>query len=79
MGGPAASRAAFLFAGQRPVQRASIACTGGAAGTKTLTIAVYDEAFAQADLGAGAAASVVLFVILGAFMVLYFRFAPEGD
>lgn len=53
--------------------------TGGAAGTKTLTIAVYDEAFARADLGAGAAASVVLFVILGVFMVLYFRFAPEGD
>ena len=53
--------------------------SGGAAGTETLTIAVYDEAFAQADLGAGAAASVVLFVILGVFMVLYFRFAPEGD
>lgn len=53
--------------------------SGGAAGTKTLTIAVYDEAFARADLGAGAAASVVLFVILGVFMVLYFRFAPEGE
>lgn len=53
--------------------------SGGAAGTETLTIAVYDEAFAGADLGAGAAASVVLFVILGVFMVLYFRFAPEGE
>jgi len=53
--------------------------SGGAAGTKTLTIAVYDEAFARADLGAGAAASVVLFVILGVFMVLYFRFAPDGE
>ncbi len=53
--------------------------TGGAAGTKTLTIAVYDEAFAQANLGAGAAASVVLFMILAVFMVLYFRFAPEGE
>lgn len=53
--------------------------TGGAAGTKTLTIAVYDEAFARADLGAGAAASVVLFVILGVFMVLYFRYAPDGE
>ena len=53
--------------------------TGGAAGTKTLTIAVYDEAFAQADLGAGAAASVVLFAILAVFMIFYFRFAPEGE
>jgi multiple sugar transport system permease protein len=53
--------------------------TGGAAGTKTLTIAVYDEAFARADLGAGAAAAVVLFLILAVFMVIYFRFAPEGE
>lgn len=53
--------------------------TGGAAGTKTLTIAVYDEAFAQANLGAGAAASVVLFAILAVFMIIYFRFAPEGE
>jgi len=53
--------------------------TGGAAGTKTLTIAVYDEAFARADIGAGAAAAVVLFVILAIFMVFYFRYAPEGE
>jgi multiple sugar transport system permease protein len=53
--------------------------TGGAAGTKTLTVQVYDQAFALADLGAGAAVAVALFVILAAFMVLYFRFAPEGE
>ncbi len=53
--------------------------TGGAAGTKTLTVQVYDQAFALADLGAGAAVAVVLFVILATFMVLYFRFAPEGE
>ncbi|MEJ2292076.1 MAG: sugar ABC transporter permease [Deinococcales bacterium] len=53
--------------------------TGGAAGTKTLTVQVYDEAFALADLGAGAAVAVVLFVVLAAFMVLYFRYAPEGE
>jgi len=35
--------------------------TGGAAGTKTLTVEVYDQAFARADLGAGAAVAVVLF------------------
>lgn len=53
--------------------------TGGAAGTKTLTVAVFDNAFARQDLGAGAAVAVVLFVILAAFMVLYFRFAPQGE
>ncbi len=53
--------------------------TGGAAGTKTLTVQVYDQAFALANLGAGAAVAVALFVILAAFMVLYFRYAPEGE
>ncbi len=53
--------------------------TGGAAGTKTLTVQVYDQAFALADLGAGAAVAVALFVILAAFMVLYFRYAPEDE
>ena len=51
--------------------------TGGAAGTKTLTVQVYDQAFALADIGAGAAVAVVLFLILALFMVLYFRYAPE--
>lgn len=51
--------------------------TGGAAGTETLTIQVYDNAFARADIGAGAATAVVLFFILALFMVLYFRFVPE--
>lgn len=53
--------------------------TGGAAGTKTLTIAVFDEAFARQDLGAGAAVAVVLFFILAVFLVFYFRYAPEGE
>ena len=53
--------------------------TGGAAGTKTLTVQVYDQAFALADIGAGAAAAVVLFVILALFMLAYFRWAPEGE
>ena len=53
--------------------------TGGAAGTKTLTVQVYDQAFALADLGAGAAVAVILFLILAAFMTIYFRYAPEGD
>lgn len=53
--------------------------TGGAAGTKTLTVQVYDQAFALADIGAGAAAAVILFAILALFMVAYFRWAPEGE
>ncbi len=53
--------------------------TGGAAGTRTLTVAVYDQAFALSDLGAGAAMAVVLFVILAIFLVFYFRYAPEGE
>ena len=52
--------------------------TGGAAGTKTLTVQVYDQAFALADLGAGAAVAVLLFLILASFMAVYFRYAPEG-
>ncbi len=53
--------------------------TGGAAGTKTLTVQVYDQAFALADLGAGAAVAVILFIILAIFMTIYFRYAPEGE
>ncbi|UCH28021.1 MAG: sugar ABC transporter permease [Trueperaceae bacterium] len=53
--------------------------TGGAAGTKTLTVQVYDQAFALADLGTGAAVAVVLFAILAIFLLIYFRYAPEGD
>ena len=53
--------------------------TGGAAGTKTLTVEVYDQAFARSDLGAGAAVAVVLFLVLAIFMVIYFRYAPDGE
>ncbi len=53
--------------------------TGGAAGTETITIKVYDYAFARADLGLGAALAVVLFFILAAFLTVYFRYAPRGE
>ncbi len=53
--------------------------TGGAAGTETITIKVYDYAFARADLGQGAALAVVLFLILAIFLTLYFRYAPKGE
>jgi multiple sugar transport system permease protein len=51
--------------------------TGGAAGTRTLTVSVYEQGFALADLGAGAAVSVVIFFALVVFAALHFRFAPK--
>jgi multiple sugar transport system permease protein len=51
--------------------------TGGAAGTRTLTVSVYEQGFALANLGAGAAVSVVIFFALVVFATLHFRFAPK--
>ena len=51
--------------------------TGGAAGTKTLPIQIYDQAFGLADIGMGSAVAVILFLVLLLFMFIYFRYAPE--
>lgn len=51
--------------------------TGGAAGTQTLPIQVYDNAFGRADIGAGAATAVLLFLFLAIFLTVYFRYTPE--
>jgi len=53
--------------------------TGGAAGTRTLTVNVYEQAFAISNLGAGAAVAVVVFLILLMFSVIFFKFSPEDD
>ncbi|MFW5827850.1 MAG: hypothetical protein ACOCU4_07150, partial [Alkalispirochaeta sp.] len=53
--------------------------TGGAAGTKTLPIQVYDNAFGRADIGAGAATAVMLFLFLAVFLTIYFRYTPEEE
>jgi len=53
--------------------------TGGAAGTKNLPVLIYDEAFARSDIGAGSAVALILFLVLLAFMFVYFRFAPEAE
>jgi multiple sugar transport system permease protein len=53
--------------------------TGGSAGTRTLPILVYDNAFARADIGAGAAAAVILFAMLAVLMLIYFRLVKETD
>ncbi len=53
--------------------------TGGAAGTRTLTVDVYEQAFALSNLGAGAAVAVIVFVVLLIFSILFFRFSPKDE
>ena len=52
--------------------------TGGAAGTRTLTVDVYEQAFALSNLGAGAAVAVIVFVVLLAFFHPVFHAIAEG-
>ncbi len=53
--------------------------TGGNAGTRTLTVDVYEQGFALADLGAGSAVAVIIFALLSFFMIIYFRYIPQGE
>ena len=53
--------------------------TGGNAGTRTLTVQVYEQAFALSNLGAGAAVAVLVFVLLAIFATIYFRAMPEEE
>jgi len=53
--------------------------TGGAVGTRNLPVLIYDEAFGRADIGAGSAVAMVLFLVLLLFMIVYYRFAPETE
>ncbi|MDA8604022.1 sugar ABC transporter permease [Alphaproteobacteria bacterium] len=53
--------------------------TGGNAGTRTLTVQVYEQAFALSNLGAGAAVAVLVFVLLAVFATIYFRAMPEEE
>ncbi len=53
--------------------------TGGNAGTRTLTVNVYEQAFAISNIGAGAAVAVVIFTCLIAFAVLFFRFISREE
>ncbi|SFP07602.1 carbohydrate ABC transporter permease [Tranquillimonas alkanivorans] len=47
--------------------------TGGNAGTRTLTVNVYEQAFAVSNIGAGAAVAVVIFACLLLFSVIFFK------
>ena len=51
--------------------------TGGNAGTRTLTVSVYEQAFAISNLGAGAAVAVVIFALLLVFSTVFIRFSPK--
>jgi len=53
--------------------------TGGNAGTRTLTVDVYDQAFAISNIGAGAAVAVVIFAILVLFSFFFFKFASQEE
>ncbi len=53
--------------------------TGGNAGTRTLTVNVYEQAFAISNIGAGAAVAVVIFCTLLAFSMLFFKVASREE
>ncbi|GAA0775488.1 sugar ABC transporter permease [Roseibium denhamense] len=53
--------------------------TGGNAGTRTLTVNVYEQAFAISNIGAGAAVAVVIFFCLLAFSFFFFKFISREE
>ncbi|SES28127.1 carbohydrate ABC transporter membrane protein 1, CUT1 family [Tranquillimonas rosea] len=53
--------------------------TGGNAGTRTLTVNVYEQAFAVSNIGAGAAVAVVIFACLLVFSIFFFKFVSREE
>ncbi len=53
--------------------------TGGNAGTRTLTVNVYEQAFAISNIGAGAAVAVVIFCCLILFSFFFFKFVSREE
>ena len=53
--------------------------TGGNAGTRTLTVNVYEQAFAISNLGAGAAVAVIIFMFLLIFSIIFIKFTPRDE
>ena len=47
--------------------------TGGASGTRTLPINVYQQGFGVSDIGMGSAVSIVIVLLLIIFMFIYFK------
>ncbi len=52
--------------------------TRGQAGTKVLTVKVYDYAFGAFNIGAGCAVAMVLFAILVVFLLIYLRWLARS-
>ena len=53
--------------------------TGGSAGTRTLTVDVYEQAFAISNIGAGAAVAVVIFLMLILFSFFFFKYGSREE
>jgi len=53
--------------------------TGGNAGTRTLTVNVYEQAFAISNIGGGAAVAVVVFACLLVFSLFFIRFISKEE
>ena len=53
--------------------------TGGNAGTRTLTVNVYEQAFAVSNIGAGAAVAVLIFAALLVFSLLFLRYVSREE
>ncbi len=53
--------------------------TGGNAGTRTLTVNVYEQAFAVSNIGAGAAVAVVILCCLLCFSWAFFKFMSKEE
>ena len=53
--------------------------TGGNAGTRTLTVNVYEQAFAVSNIGAGSAVAVVIFATLLLFSFLFLRYLSQEE
>jgi multiple sugar transport system permease protein len=53
--------------------------TRGQAGTKVLTMKVYDYAFGEFNIGASSAVAIVLFGILSVFLIIYFRWMLKEE
>ena len=53
--------------------------TGGNAGTRTLTVNVYEQAFAVSNIGAGAAVAVVIFGCLLTFSIFFLKFISQEE
>ncbi|WP_425051499.1 carbohydrate ABC transporter permease [Psychromarinibacter sp. S121] len=53
--------------------------TGGNAGTRTLTVNVYEQAFAVSNIGAGAAVAVVIFCVLLVFSIFFLKYVSREE